>query len=358
MKTVSPYAYASVLIIIRLFFLTVYMASSNENAAITCITAAAFSLAKLAVFILIFIILKQKNIILRLCQNRYFSKVFYIVSAVFAAAYLLSVSDLFSTLIESVYPDRFTKLGITAVLFIAFAYAASMGIKGVSRAASVSLALFLIIMTIILFGLRGNMISDRINLYTGDIAKHTMTVLGKLLAGSADFFVFFGLLPYLGRSPVKAAGLYITADILISALFFLIGASVMGNFWENSGYSFFTLSCSTQGSLIDRCDGIFLAVSTACALICGAVLFIIFKDSISYLSGIKNADVNTVYTICAAAFTAVSLSFMSFRFKPQNYLPYISAVSSAILFLICLLFAIISHFIKFSDKKKISKESS
>lgn len=326
METISPYAFAAILILIRIFALSMYVPSANENPAITAVCAIAISAVKLLSFIPLFIIRKRKSSF----HNQTLTRCGAVFAAVTAAVYLLMINDAFSTVVESVYPDRFTKIGVAAVMLLIAAYVASMGIHGISRSASICTVTFIIILLIIFTEMRSSMLNDRINLYSGNVGKEIIRTSKNILAFLGDYFVFAALLPYLKRSPAKAAGLYIAADILISLSFFLMSASVMGNFYSKTGFSFFTLAYCTHGSMIDRSDGIFLAVSTCCGLICCAAMLLILKDSLNYLFPIKSDP--RIYAYSAVILTAANLSLISFGQHIGEHTKILSAISTAIIF--------------------------
>lgn len=326
MKTVSPYAYASILILMRIFAVSMYMPSEGENAAVTAICAVVLSALKLISFIPLFILFKRGVS----PQNRVLIRVGATSAAVVSAAFLLIINDLFSTAVESVYPDRFTKIGITAALFFIAAYVASMGVQGVSRACSICAVTFAVMLVVVMVEMRSCMANDRIDLYSRDLGGEAAATAKNLLAFLGDYFVFFALLPYLKSSPQKAAGIYATADMILSLVFFLMCASVMGGFYPRSGFSFFTLSYCTQGSMIDRADGIFLAISAACAIVSCAAMMTVLKDSLRYLFN-KGAETGT-YLASAAVLTAAALSMINFKVSAGKYSLPLGVISAIAIF--------------------------
>lgn len=93
METISPYAFAAILILIRIFALSMYVPSANENPAITAVCAIAISAVKLLSFIPLFIIRKRKSSF----HNQTLTRCGAVFAAVTAAVYLLMINDAFST---------------------------------------------------------------------------------------------------------------------------------------------------------------------------------------------------------------------------------------------------------------------
>ncbi|MGN0634255.1 MAG: hypothetical protein ACI4JW_10375 [Oscillospiraceae bacterium] len=322
MKTISVYAFAATVITAKLFALSMYVPTKNENAAVTAAAAIIFSIIKLIGLIPLFFCAKENN-------GRLTSTLSRAAFAVGAAVFLLIINDSFSTLIETIYPDRFTKAGIMTVLFIIFAYTASMGINGVSRSASLILIFSLATIAVLIANLSSEMLTSRLNMYSEDMSRELFSSVRNLAAYLFDYFLFYGLLPYLDGKPQKTAALYISSEIIISTLFFLTGGAVLGDYFASSGYSFFTLSYSSHGELVARSDVVILVLSTAAAVISGAGLMIILKNSLGGLFRIKN-DI-TLYTAAAAVLTAVILSLNIFGFNFREISPAVSAAAFILL---------------------------
>lgn len=325
-KKISPYALAAIIIPMRIFALSMYVPSNEENAAITATVTIMLTALKLVSFIPLFILWKKSGGSPIKC-----GKAAVVFSALICIIYLLMITDGFSTAIESVYPDRFGKIGITAVFLFICGYVASMNINGISRASAISIFAITATILIILFEMRSNMMNEQIHLYSDEPLKEIISTIKNLLAFSGDYFIFFSLLPYIDSSPEKAAGIYTVFDMLLSTVFFMMSASIMGGYWSRSGFAYYTIAYCTHGEFIDRSDGLFLAIATVCGLISAAVFMGILKKSIKYIFNLKS-DTN-IYLSSAAGLTLIALCFISFNFKPARYSVYISVLSISVLFL-------------------------
>lgn len=302
MKTISPYSFAAVLVLSRLFALSLYTPTMGENAGLTAAISLGLSLVKLlAVIILIRFYDGSVSGISEKVKSG--------VIGVLAACFIVAAGAEFSIMVESVYPYRFSKLGITIVLFIVCAYVASMGAESLSRTSAILIVSFVAALAFIFFEMRETMFTDRINLYSYAPYAEIKNTVSNLMAQLYDIVIFFGLLPRVRGSGKKAACIYILSDAMIYLVFFLMSAAVMGDFFPKSGYSFFTLSYSTHGAIIDRSDGAFLAISSACAVITIAALMIVLHDHLIKFITIKN-DAN-IYTAAALILTSVLLALQS-----------------------------------------------
>ncbi len=335
MNTISEYSLAAVLLVIKLFTLSMYVPVDGENPVITAVIFTIMSLIKLCTLIPLFYCAKKQGGYAALSGRfKAFGCIFFALGAAGLAA---AVSDLLSTAIESVYPDRYTKFSITLIFFFICAYIASMGIKGFSRCSAGALFVILPLMLFVFYQMRGALLNDRLNFYADRPLPLINQTVKNLLEYTVDYFIFFGLLPYLKGSPSRAAGIYICADIIIVLLVLLTSASVMGSFWDNSGYIFFALSFSTFGSVIDRSDGIYLAISSGAAIICGSALLIVLKDSLNFFNGAKDKN---ILLISAAALTAICVFADNLQLSSQRLITPICLFSAAVLFIISCISAV------------------
>jgi hypothetical protein len=326
MKKISPYAFAAILTAARIFALSVYITSADENPTLTAICTVAVSLIKLPLLFLIAAAEKNPS------QSRSAAKLRAVFSAAVSAIFLIMINDMFAELAQSVYPERFGKIGLTAVMLFVSAYVASMGIHGTSRSAVFSVAAFLAAIVIIFAEMRSGMQNDRINLYSANAASEAFRTCKNALAQLADVFIFYEMCRYTHGSAKKSAGLYISADILISLLFFMMSASVLGSFYPKSGYVFFTLSYCTHGVLLDRADGIFFAAASVFAMITCAALLTILKNSLGFLFKIKNETSKTSCLLaCAAVLTVLNLSLIGFNLSPGRYTAVLSIAAAAVI---------------------------
>ena len=341
MKSLSPYAYAAILIIMRLFALSMYSPNQTENPAITAVVTIIFSFFKLLTLIPVIIFFKRNGE-----QGLSLAPLYKLSSALFllfSSLLLLSSANSFSQMISSLYPDRFAKISIAATIIFIAAYIASMGLNGIGRACTILSVLFSAFLLFIFVETKSAMLNDRINLYSDDLQSELINTTANISSYLLDYLAFFGLLPYLKNSIAKAAGLYITADCLISILFFLMSASVMGDFWNDSNYSFFTLSFASQGSIIDRSDALALVISGGSALVTFSILLTIAKDSVKSIFKIKSE--NLVLASIAAMLTIILIFTIVYKYEIENALLIISIISASILF-------IFSIFLLFSKRKR------
>jgi hypothetical protein len=343
MKTVSPFSYAALLIAVRIFALSMYVPAANENPAITVLTSAAVSLAKLIILLPLCVFFSRKKSLpstadSNLRSHRFVCKSLAIFTLLCSSIFVLMINDAFSTVVESVYPDRFTKIGIIAVLPIIAAYISSMGINGLTRTAAVTSVCFIAVFAVILLGMHSDMHTENINFYSENLRSEILATLKNLTAFLGDIFLFFTLLPYLKKSPVKAAGIYLTTDVLVTAVFLLTSSAVMGGFQSSSGFAFFTLAYFTHGSFIDRADGIFLSASAACAFITSAALFTVLKDSLKYL--FPKTENGGILLVSSATLTLSGLSLANYGLHIGEKTDILSAVSVFVLAASAVIFAI------------------
>ena len=306
MKKISAYQAAALLIISRLLMLSMYIADNGENTLLTAVTAASLDIFKMAVMLPAIYILQKKN---RIISDRQDS-ICAVMLGTGALMFLMILTDRFSSLIESAAPEHFSKLGVTAVVLTACAYTASMGIKAVSRTASLLLPIMTAVFTMIFFELRPGILPDRLNLYSADPIAEISHTLTKLAALSSDIFIMFGVFPYISSRPEKTVKLYLTADGIMTLLFFMTSSSVLGTFSGKTGNVWTVLSYCTHGAVIDRSAAVFLAASTVFFLLTGALLFIILKDSIK---AVKNDISDSKLLLTLSAGIALLLATMSVR---------------------------------------------
>ena len=278
-KKISPYALAALMIVSRLFALSMYIPSEGENAALTAVTAMVLCLFKLPMFL-------GAAKLFRLASKR--PKILGAVLMVSAVLFIIVSADSFTDMLESVYPERLTKLAAAVVLIFACIYTASMGVEGTVRAACVILGVFTVTIIPVLFSMRGSMLTDRIDLYSEMPFTEITRSAGELLRYFAEPLIFAGLLPFAGGEDRRTAGIaaksYLIAEALISCVLFLMHAAVMGRFFGQSGYAFFTLSYNTHGTIIDRANGVFTCVSSMGAVITIAALMLVFREGLEMMN--------------------------------------------------------------------------
>ena len=132
------------------------------------------------------------------------------------------------------------------------------------------------------------------------------------------------MLPYVRSSPKKAAGIYLTADVLIWLVFAMAYAAIMGRLYPRSGYSFFAIAYCTQGLLIDRADGVFFCVVSAAAIIVCALLTGILKNAVKYIFTSIRSDEKT-YLATAGVLTAAAISLSGFGIELSRYAGVLAA---------------------------------
>ena len=311
MKSISAYQFAGAMIVARILALALYIPSEGENPVVTALALPILALAKYALLALT----------IRAYEKQTFTRGAAVCSAIFAGALLISICGAFSQSVETVYPDRFSRLGITAVFFIIGAYVASMGAAGTVGIFLFAAAIF---SAILLFQTRGSMLTDRITLYSPSPLRDLESALRNLTAYSADVFIFAMMLPYVRSSPKKAAGIYLTADVLIWLVFAMAYAAIMGRLYPRSGYSFFAIAYCTQGLLIDRADGVFFCVVSAAAIIVCALLTGILKNAVKYVFTSIRSDEKT-YLAAAGVLTAAAISLSGFGIELSRYAGVLAA---------------------------------
>lgn len=314
MKSISAYQFAGAMIVARILALALYIPSEGENPVVTALALPILALAKYALLALT----------IRAYEKQAFTRGAAVCSAILAGALLISICGAFSQSVETVYPDRFSRLGITAVFFIIGAYVASMGAAGTVRTAGIFLFAAAIFSAILLFQTRGSMLTDRITLYSPSPLRDLESALRNLTAYSADVFIFAMMLPYVRSSPKKAAGIYLTADLLIWLVFAMAYAAIMGRLYPRSGYSFFAIAYCTQGLLIDRADGVFFCVVSAAAIIVCALLTGILKNAVKYIFTSIRSDEKT-YLAAAGVLTAAAISLSGFGIELSRYAGVLAA---------------------------------
>ncbi len=260
---ISPLTLAALLTAARLFSLSLYMPRAGENAAMTAVCAAALCLLKLPVMLL------AARLGCRLRESRLFALVLLLGSCgmIFLAA------GSFSEMTAEAYPERCTRLTTVAVLLFICAYVASMGVAGTARTASLTLFGFAAVCLPVLSGMRGSMLTDRLDLFSPEPLTEAARTSAGLLRLFCEPFIMAGLGSKAGR-PERSVRPYLITDALVSGVFFLMCGTVMGRFFGHSGYALFTLSGNTHGTIIDRANGVFTFFSSAFAILTVSALMI------------------------------------------------------------------------------------
>ena len=325
-KRISPYALAALLVMTRLFALSMYVPSRGENAALTAVTGLVISLLKLPLM----------YGAARLSAKAKRRPMIYGAVTAFAALVFIAVcADAFTDMLESLYPERMTKAAAAIVLILVCIYTASMGIEGTARTACIMLGALAAVMVPILFEMRGSMLTDRLDLFShAPIAECTRSA-GQLLRYFFDPLIFAALLPYAGGADADKTTVsrtvkpYLIADGLITCVFFLMNAAVMGRFFGQSGYAFFTLSYNTHGSIIDRANGIFTCVSTIGAVLTLSALMLTARDGIKLTGLAVTRGRGFGITACAAL---AGVAFLAANgVKPAASAPAVSLVFAGFL---------------------------
>ena len=104
MKSISAYQFAGAMIVARILALALYIPSEGENPVVTALALPILALAKYALLALT----------IRAYEKQAFTRGAAVCSAILAGALLISICGAFSQSVETVYPDRFSRLGITA----------------------------------------------------------------------------------------------------------------------------------------------------------------------------------------------------------------------------------------------------
>ena len=296
MKKISLYTAAAILILSRLYAYALYVPSSNESALTTLICCLIINAIKIMLLIPLVRVVER--------SRSYNTAASVSLGAVSFIALITSGYG-FITLCSSVYYDRFSTLGIRIIWFAVCAYTASMGLSGVSRASGFMVFAFTGVIFLTFIGMRHYMSPDRLascSVYASEIAGGIKRMSLTLF----DIPIIIGLIPHIRERSDKCAVLYITFDSIISMIVFFMYGSVLGRFHSNAGYSVFTLFSCTEGTIIDRSDGVFTAITCACGMITSAVLMIIIADCGKKV--INNATPVKVISTAAAISTLVLIS--------------------------------------------------
>ena len=305
----------------RLFALSMYVPSRGENAALTAVTGIVISLLKLP------LMYGAARLSARAKRR---PMIYGAVTAFAALVFIVVCADAFTDMLESLYPERMTKAAAAIVLILVCVYTASMGIEGTARTACIMLGALTAVMVPILFEMRGSMLTDRLDLCSPAPLAECTRSAGQLLRYFFDPLIFAALLPYAGGADADKTTVsrtvkpYLIADGLITCVFFLMNAAVMGRFFGHSGFAFFTLSYNTHGSLIDRANGIFTCVSTIGAVITLSSLIIVMCDGIR-LTGLT-ADRGKVFGGAAAASAAAVTLIAASGLHSGDLAPKVSLV--------------------------------
>ena len=292
MKKISTYTAAAILILSRLYAYALYVPPENESAAATLVCCLILNAVKLLLLIpLVRLIEKNKE-----QYGNIASAVLFAVS--FTA--LITSGYGFINLCSSVYHDRFSTLGIRIIWFAVCAYTASMGLTGVSRASEFMVFAFTGVILLTFIGMRHYMLPDR-PIQNAISYEEIADGIKRMLPQLFDIPILIGLIPHIKARPDKCTELYITFDSIICTIVFLMYNAVLGDFHSKAGYPIFTLFSCTEGTIIDRADGVFIAITCACGMVTAAVLLIIISDCVKKI--IKKENANTIVSAAAALST-------------------------------------------------------
>lgn len=324
MNSLSPYQTAAILILVRMLSLSLYEPLPNENTVLTAAAALILCAVKWLLLMPAVRVISSRQ----LFCSRAAANIISLMTVAGAAALLLVITDSFASLLEAVSPERYSRFGITVVLLLVCAYTASMGRQGLARTAVLMLPVFLGILAVIFFELRGSMLPDRMSLYSPDPLSEAAVSAVRLSGGSADLFLAVTLIPFTSKPKSRSAAIYLAADAVMSLIFFLMCGSVLGRWRSRSGSLWFTLADCTRGSVIDRSGAVFLAVSTSCAVITCAALLMVLTRSLKLLTGAKSP--NILMSGTAALLSALLLALGARGLYPRLVsLPVCTGVSAA-----------------------------
>ncbi|MBR1724884.1 MAG: hypothetical protein IJ723_07715, partial [Ruminococcus sp.] len=219
MKRISPYTAAAVLILSRLYAYALYIPAEGEYAGVTALGCLLMNMIKLVLLIPLILVCKAKSSE----QKEYHTNrpaALLMGGSAFAA---LTAAGLgFWTLCRSVYPDRLSSIGVPVIWFAACAYIASMGMGSISRSAGFMVFAFTGVILLTFIGMRHNMLSDRVYIYSDNYPRELSSVLLRQSTALYDIPLLYGLLPYTRQSTGKSVGIYLTFDTVISMIVFFM----------------------------------------------------------------------------------------------------------------------------------------
>lgn len=326
MRKITPYTAAAILILSRLYSYALYIPGEKANAGMTVLASLLMNVVKAALLLPLAALYCKKHKDDKCCSP---AKSEAAVISVAAFAGLLSAGTAFSSLTAGVYPDRLSSVGVPVIWFGVCAYTASLGLQGVSRSAGFMVFAFTGVILLTFIGMRHSMLTSRVYIYSPDITKELKEISGLLCRTMYDIPLLLGVLPYIDGKKSKSIGIYILFDAVMTAIVFFMYSAVLGDFRSKAGYSVFTLFSCTAGTLIDRSDGIFIAITCSCGIITCAVLMLILADAVKAFA----AKADTVRSI---GITAGILTVMMVMLKDKAEMISIffafSAVISLLLF--------------------------
>lgn len=294
MKKISPYTAAAVLVVTRLFAYALYIPADNEYPTVTAISCLIMTLIKCAALLPAILLSKQMffggpdNLSAGQLKasRRIYCGTAALVLGISSMIALAAAGSGFRKLIGAVYPDRFSTVGISVIWFAACAYVASMGLKGTSRVSAFLAIAFSAIILFTFIGMRELMLTDRVPISRSTLFSQLGVSQWRLAAELFDIPIFYGLLPHIEirthLSVPKTAAIYLISDAAMSMTTFLIYASMLGGFKSASGYSLFTLFSCTQGTFIDRTDGILTSIACSSGIVVCAILLLIVTDCVRF----------------------------------------------------------------------------
>lgn len=359
MKKISPYTAAAVLVVSRFFAYALYIPADNEYPTVTALSCLIMTLIKLV--LLLPAILLSKQIFSASSQNlpaprlklskRIYCGAAALVLGISAMIALAAAGSEFRKLIGSVYPDRFSTVGISAIWFAACAYVATMGLRGTSRVSAFLSVIFSVVILLTFIGMRELMITDRVQISKDMLASQLGGSQWRLAAELFDIPIFYGLLPHIDirtrLSVPKTAVIYLVSDAAMSMMVFFIYASMLGGFKTAAGYSIFTLFSCTQGTFIDRTDGIFTSIVCSCGIaVCAALLLIVY-DCVKFFF----PECRPVITISIAALIQ-GLILVS---NGSKYNKSINSIFTAAVVVCAVMFALWSVIGAVISKKEVQK---
>ncbi len=296
MKKITPYTAAAVLILSRLYAYALYVPGQNESTVSTVISILIMNVIKILVLIPVVKLNSKKE---------HYEKPVSAFLGILSFVGLMSAGSGFIGLCRDVYYDRFSTLGIQLIWFAVCAYTASMGLPGISKASGFMVFAFTGVILLTFVGMRHYMLPDRMISGSGATLSVISQGAKKLCFTLYDIPILYSLLPRIKSDHKKSTALYITFDTVIAVIVFFMYSAVLGDFRSKPGYSIFTLFSCTEGTLVDRSDGVFIAITCACGMVTCAALMLSICDSIKAFY--RKANYSTVL-VAAAGITTVLLT--------------------------------------------------
>ena len=260
------------------------------------------------------------------CVSLYHSKTAAIITIIYLIMASISTTTRLqfytSSTIFDAAPPWLLILFVSAVCL----YGLFKGTAAVSRAGVIVAALFLLLLFAVIMGISDNIHTEY--LYSA-LADRRSSLIGDVVAEfskNGELVIFAALCSDVRKDIHKSLFVYVPIAFCAQLLMTFLYNTVLGEYLNVTSFPFYMLSSLSDISLLQRLDGIDVAVWVMSAVIKISLL------ALSVFSVCRNAGFKkkTAYIISAAALTVSSLASLFFSVNTSDFLIFAGIMETAL----------------------------